>query len=72
MGKLTVFSLHASSVSEKRLSLVPNGNVRYQLKTPYRAPRGHDLGPQRLKRVFNIDTETCRARGGAVKVIACI
>ena len=27
---------------------------------------------QRLKRVFNIDIETCRAFGGAVKVIACI
>jgi hypothetical protein len=27
---------------------------------------------QRLKRVFNIDIETCRERGGAEKVIACI
>ena len=27
---------------------------------------------QRLKRVFNIDIETCRACGGAVKIIACI
>ena len=27
---------------------------------------------QRLKRVFNIDMETCRECGGAVKVIACI
>jgi hypothetical protein len=27
---------------------------------------------QRLKRVFNIDVETCRACGGGVKVIACI
>jgi len=27
---------------------------------------------QRLKRVFNIDIETCRDCGGAVKVIACI
>ncbi len=27
---------------------------------------------QRLKRVFNIDIETCRERGGAVKVIAYI
>ena len=27
---------------------------------------------QRLKRVFNVDVETCRACGGAVKVIACI
>jgi hypothetical protein len=27
---------------------------------------------QRLKRVFNIEIETCRACGGAVKIIACI
>ena len=27
---------------------------------------------QRLKRVFNIDIETCRACGGAVRIIACI
>jgi hypothetical protein len=27
---------------------------------------------QRLRRVFNIDIETCSACGGAVKVIACI
>jgi hypothetical protein len=25
-----------------------------------------------LKRVFNIDIETCRVCGGAVKVLACI
>jgi len=27
---------------------------------------------QRLKRVFNIDVETCRVCGGAAKVIACV
>ncbi len=27
---------------------------------------------ERLKRVFNIDIETCSECGGAVKVIACI
>jgi hypothetical protein len=27
---------------------------------------------QRLKRVFNIDIETCHACGGTVKAIACI
>ena len=27
---------------------------------------------QRLKRVFNIDVETCRVCGGNAKVIACI
>jgi hypothetical protein len=28
-------------VSEKRLSLTPNGNIRYQLKTPYRDGTTH-------------------------------
>lgn len=126
------------AVSEKRLSLTPNGNVRYRLKTPYRdgtthvifepldfitrlialvprprvnltryhgvfapnsrhralvtpAKRGRgnnaklsDESPtpaerrvsmtwaQRLRRVFNIDIETCPACGGAVRIIACI
>jgi hypothetical protein len=126
------------AVSEKRLWLTPNGNVRYQLKTPYRdgsthvifepldfiarlaalvpkprvnltrfhgvfapnsqhralvtpAKRGKgnnarlsDELPtpaerrasmtwaQRLKRVFNIDIETCQVCGGAMRVIACI
>ena len=27
---------------------------------------------QRLKRVFNVDVETCRICGGSAKVIACI
>ncbi len=27
---------------------------------------------QRLRRVFNIDIETCPACGGAVRIIACI
>ena len=27
---------------------------------------------QRLKRVFKIDVETCRACGGAMRIIACI
>lgn len=125
------------AVSEKRLSLTANGNIRYQLKTPYRdgtthvifepldfiarlaalvpkprinltrfhgvfapnskhrawvtkAARGKgkqakgsdDPTPaerrasmtwaQRLKRVFNIDIETCPACGGPVRIIACI
>ena len=29
-------------------------------------------GAQRLKRVFNIDIETCSAWGGAVRLIDCI
>jgi len=127
------------AVSENRLAVLSNGNIRYQLKTPYRdgtthvifepldfvaklaalipkpsvnltrfdgvfapnskwreqitpAKRGKtkklpeeecsEKSPaerhiamtwaQRLKRVFNIDIETCYECGGAVKVIACI
>jgi len=128
------------AVSEKRLSLTPNGTLRYQLKTPYRDGTTHVIfepldfiarlaalvpkprvnltrfhgvfapnskhralvtpakrgkgnkrlthaeaeastpverhaamtWAQRLKRVFNIDIETCVECGGAVKVIACI
>lgn len=29
------------AVSEKRRSLMPNGNIRYQLKTPYRDGTTH-------------------------------
>ncbi len=35
-------------------------------------PRASITWAQRLKRVFNIDIETCPECGGAVKVIACI
>jgi hypothetical protein len=34
-------SLHQPAISEKRLSLTPNGNVRYQPKTPYRDGTTH-------------------------------
>ena len=127
------------AVSEKRLAITSNGNVRYQLKTPYRdgtthvifepldfiaklaalvpkprtnltrfhgvfapnskfrvrvtpAKRGSGRKPtgeswldktpaerrqsmtwmQRLKRVFNLDIETCERCAGQVKIIACI
>jgi len=50
-----------------------------QLKGPNDSPdqtpterRAAMTWAQRLKRVFNIDVEACRACGGAVKVIACI
>ena len=35
-------------------------------------PRAAMTWAQRLKRVFDIDIETCRECGGSVKVIACI
>jgi len=44
-------------------------------ETPDQTPaerRASMTWAQRLKRVFNIDIETCRECGGAVKVIACI
>jgi hypothetical protein len=45
--------------TERRAAMTPD-HVRGRLWT------------QRLKRVFNIDIETCSKCGGAVKVIACI
>jgi hypothetical protein len=128
------------AVSEKRLSLTSGGNIRYQLKTPYRDGTTHVIfepldfiarlaalvpkprvnmtryhgvfapnskhralvtpakrgkkkrcelsateepkteaekrasmtWAQRLKRVFNIDIETCPSCGGRMKLIACI
>jgi hypothetical protein len=45
--------------AERRAAMTP-GQVRGR------------LWAQRLKRVFNIDIQTCSKCGGAVKVIACI
>ncbi len=59
------------AVSEKRLSLTSAGNIRYQLKTPEEKRRAMSWA-QRLKRVFNINVETCDHCGGSVKVIACV
>ena len=42
-----------------------------QQQTPFER-RAVMTWAQRLKRVFNIDIETCSECGGAVKVIACI
>ena len=51
----------------------------HKLKAPdepqHQTPTEHRAAmtwAQRLKRVFNIDIETCSKCGGAVKVIACI
>ncbi len=63
----------------------PNHNLRAQVTPARRGPRRGPGSPrtaaerhaamtwaQRLKRVFQIDIETCSACGGAVKVIARI
>ncbi len=44
IGYVYYYFLFASrpAVSEKRLSLTPNGNIRYQLKTPYRESLPHE------------------------------
>ena len=63
------------AVSEKRLALTSNGNIRYQLKTPYRDGTTHVIFEPLdfiVKRVFNIDIETCERCAGQVKIIACI
>ena len=52
------------------------GKTVIPLSTPeVRSPAGRHAAmtwAQRLKRVFNIDIETCNRCGGAVRVIACI
>jgi hypothetical protein len=65
--------LHDRPSPEKRLSLTAQGKVRYE--SPDQTPaecRASMTWAQRLKRVFNIDIETCREGGGAVKVVARI
>ena len=42
-----------------------------EVKTPAECHAAMTLA-QRLRRVFNIDIETCGRCGGTVKVIACI
>ena len=37
------------ALSEKRLSLTPNGNVRYPLKTPYRDGTTHVMLLRRIR-----------------------
>jgi hypothetical protein len=55
------------AIAAKRLSLTPNGNVRYQLKTPYRDGTTHVM----LLRA-SCPPPFGPACGGAVRIIACI
>jgi hypothetical protein len=43
-----------------------------QVTEPATKRRAAMTWAQRLRRVLNIDVETCRACGGALRVIACI
>ncbi|VAX12386.1 Mobile element protein [hydrothermal vent metagenome] len=63
------FSLHAG-VAAKR-GKVKKAKALDEPQTPTER-RASMTWAQRLKRVFNIDIETCGECGGAVKVIACI
>jgi hypothetical protein len=40
-GRKPGAAISRPAISEKRLSLTPNGNIRYQLKTPYRDGTTH-------------------------------
>ena len=51
------------AISEKRLSLTPNGNVRYQLKTPYRDGTTHVIFEPLSKYRARV-TPAKRGRGG--------
>jgi hypothetical protein len=48
------------------------GNKARESEEPPAERRASMTWAQRLKRVFNIDIQTCRICGGTMKVIACI
>jgi hypothetical protein len=61
--------------SKHRVQVTPAKRVKVPNETQDQTPaerRASMTWAQRLKRVFNIDIETCRECGGTVKVIACI
>ena len=66
-------SAHRSQVTPAKRGKgnTPKAPAEEQRKTPAERHAAMTWA-QRLKRVFNIDIQTCSACGGAVKVIACI
>jgi transposase len=56
--------------------VTPGGGARHcrgdKVKTASERHAAMSLKPQRLKRVFRVDIETCPHCGGSVKVIASI
>jgi len=63
----TCLAEHLVAFSCKRRGFCPSCGARRMAER-----RAAMTWAQRLKRVFNIDIETCRECGGAMKVIACI
>jgi len=64
-------SKHRAWVTRAKRGRGNQGRVADEPATPAQR-RASMTWAQRLKRVFNIDIETCSACGGAMKVIACI
>ncbi len=66
--------------SSHRAWVTPCGRGKGRKREPAHAGEEHTpterraamTWAQRLKRVFKIDIETCRACGGAMRIIACI
>ena len=61
--------------SRLRKQITPKPHCKPTAKTETRPPEQRQAAmtwAQRLKRVFNIDIETCQHCGGTVKVVACI
>ena len=72
-GVFAANSKHRAAVTPARRGrgIKPKATEAGQEQTP--AERRASMSwAQRLKRVFNIDIETCRECGGAVRIIACI
>ena len=64
-------STHRSQVTPSRRGRGSSPKAPAEEQTPSERHAAMSWA-QRLKRVFNIDIETCSACGGAAKVIACI
>jgi hypothetical protein len=66
-------STHRARVTPGKRGKGKQANVSEATEGPTPAERRAAMTwAQRLKRVFNIDIETCKTCGGHVKIIACI
>ena len=66
-------SKHRAQVVPLKLGKGSKAKERDEVQTSAEPERRDAMTwAQRLKRVFNIDIETCGGCGGAVKVIACL
>jgi hypothetical protein len=70
-GVFAPHSRHRARVTQTERGKGATGQTPTQDRTPA-GRRAATTWAQRLKRVFRIDIETFAARGGAMRIIACI